>query len=96
MSRLIRDRISGTGLSHNHHVVLCTVQVQVQVQVQVSATCTVTVEVAGLGLGMLLLHRGSRGIPETIVFRSRYRLRRRCKCVVFSFAPYVTIILSWL
>ena len=94
MSRLIRNRILGTGLFHNNHVVLSTVQVQVQVQVL--ATCTVTVEVAGLGLGMHLLYRGPRGIPETLVFRSRRRLMRRCKCVVFSFAPYVTIILSWL
>ena len=34
MSRLIRDRILDTGLFHNHHVVLCTVQVQVQVYAQ--------------------------------------------------------------
>ena len=72
------------------------VQMQVQVQVQVSATYTDNVDVAGLGLGMLLLYSGPRGIPETLVFRSRYRFRRRCRCVVCSFAPYVTIILSWL
>ena len=66
-------------------VALCTVQVQVQVQV--SATYTDNVDVAGLGLGMLLLYSGPRGSPETLVFRSRYRFRRRCRCVVCSFAP---------
>ena len=66
----------------------------VQVQVQVSATCTDNVDVAGLGLGMLLLYSGPCGIPETLAFRSRYRFR--CRCLLCSFSPYVTIILSWL
>ena len=71
-------------------VALCTVQVQV------SATCTDKVDVAGLGPGMVLLYSASRGIPETLVSKSRYRFRRRCRFVVWSFAPSVTIILLWL
>ena len=58
--------------------------------------CTDNVHVAGLGPGMVLLYSGPRGIPETLVSRSRYRFRRRCRFVVWSFAPYVTIILLWL
>ena len=61
------------------------VQVQVQVQMPVLATCTDIVDVSGLGPGMLLLYSGPRGIPETLVFRSKYRFRRRCRCVVCSF-----------